>query len=620
MKIISKEIYKDNKEYKLKKDLLLPCFMYKIPIEISRYRTLNFIEETILKLIQIDEDLKQDVERLSKMIGFYSENKDKDEDKDEDKDKTKIVKLMLSKLKDLRLDDNELDNKSEVIIYQFYQESYTNELLPIITKELNDFSFVEKRYKYQEDYNDYDLVEFKQSIGSKTNTKAILAKGFNKKSSKPSKMDIIKTIYNHNQAKYEESSVIDYKDFNIDTVGEPELIYLHVKLLMPNIKTFVVSNGFTKDFSPILRKLFENEHSELLSIFKNETRVDAEKNQNVDIDIPFENSINNYEDVKDLVKQIEKQSLILKNNSSNKDEIKKAKDFFTRNLYDVIEKAFFYLSEKLEDTQDLKKRDLLNSLAQDCGFKVSAEKHLPIFNVHNNDNLQKYFAKALFYKKDELYDLAIKYPNILFTFEKLFNFRNSLKHSGDRDDILLKIKTEELFEYKDIIYNSISIILKVKQKTIKEQELIVDDTDSHSTNAYLDLENEFGIDVVNQFPQELEDNLLSINFALNGIDFEQNKSTVVTEVLTKLYSSIELLLRKKIVDLPEKSSLGYIYTILEDKKNLPEADLKLINEVIELRAHGNLRLEDISKIKEKELIELKDKSFLFIKKLYEGTL
>ena len=612
MKIISKEIHKNNKEYMLKKDLLLPCFMYKIPIEISRHRTLNFIEETVWKLIQIDEDLKQDVRRLSKMIGFYSENKNED--------KTKIVKLMLSKLKDLRLDDNELDNKNEVTIYQFYQEAYTNELLPIITKELNDFSFIEKSYKYQEDYNDYDLVEFKQSIGSKVNTKAILAKGFNKKSSKPSKMDIIKTIYNHNQAKYKEISVIDYKDFNIDTVGEPELIYLHVKFLMPNIKTFVVSNGFTEDFSPILRKLFENEHSELLSIFKNETRVDAEKDQNIDIDIPFENGINNYGDIKDLIKQIEKQSLTLKNNSSNKDEIKKAKDFFTQKIYDVIEKAFFYLSEKLEDTQDLKKRELLNSLAQDFGFKVSTKKYLPIFNVHNNDNLQKYFAKALFYKKDELYDLAIKYPNILFTFEKLFNFRNSLKHSGNRDDILLKIKTEELFEYKDIIYNSISIILKVKQKTIKEQDLIVDDTDSHSTNAYLDLENEFGIDVVNQFPQELEDNLVSINFALNGIDFEQNKSGVVNEVLTRLYSSIELLLRKKINNLPEKSSLGYIYNILVDKKSLPENDLKLINDLKELRGHGNLSLEEVLAIKEKELIELKNSCFLFIKRLYEKVL
>ncbi|MFY4758171.1 hypothetical protein [Aliarcobacter butzleri] len=608
MKIISKKSIHGNIEHILKKDLLIPCFVYKIPIEISKNRTLNFIEETILKLIHIDESLKQDIERLSKMIGFYSEKKDED--------KTKIVKLIVSKLKDLRLDDNVQDNKSEVIIYQFYQEAYTNELLPIITQELNDFSFDEKSYKFQ-DYDEYVQVEFKQSIGSRKNTKAILVNQFNKKFYKPSKADIIKTIFEHNQQKYKESHTIDYKDFKIETVGDPELIYLHVKLYMPSIKSFVVTNGFTNDFSPILRKLFENQHATLLNILKNETRVDAQKNQNWNIDIPFENSIDRYSNVKVLVKKIEEQSFILNNNDSSKDEIQKAKDLFAQNLYDVIEKAFSYLSKDLVDTQDLKKKELLNKLAQDCGFQVDNKRDLPIFKVYNNDNLQKYFAKALFYKKDELYDLAIKYPNILFILEILFDFRNTLKHSGQREETLLKIQTKKLFEYKDIIYKSISIILRVKQKKIKVQETTIDDSDSHFTNAYLDLENEFGIDVVNQFPQELKDNLLSINFALNGMDFEQNKSAVVNEVLTRLYSSIELLLRKKINNLPEKSSLGYIYNILVDKKYLSENDLKLIHDLKELRGHGNLSLEDVLHIKEKALRELKNNSFLFIRKLYE---
>lgn len=608
MKIISKEKNHSDIEHILKKDLLIPCFVYKIPIEISKNRTLNFIEETILKLIHIDESLKQDIERLSKMIGFYSEKKDED--------KTKIVKLIVSKLKDLRLDDNVQDNKSEVIIYQFYQEAYTNELLPIITQELNDFSFDEKSYKFQ-DYDEYVQVEFKQSIGSKKNTKAILVNQFNEKFYNPSKADIIKTIFEHNQQKYKESNTIDYKDFKIETIGNPELIYLHVKLYMPSIKSFVVTNGFTNDFSPILRKLFDNQHLSLLNILKNETKVDAQKNQSRNIDIPFENSINRYSNIKVLVKKIEEQSFILKNDDSSKDEIQKAKDLFAQNLYDVIEKAFSYLSQDLVDTQDLKKKELLNKLAQDCGFQVDNKRDLPIFKVHNNDNLQKYFAKALFYKKDELYDLAIKYPNILFTLKILFDFRNSLKHCGQREETLLKIQTEKLFEYKDIIYKSISIILRVKQKKIKVQETTIDDSDSHFINAYLDLENEFGIDVVNQFPQELKDNLLSINFALNGMDFKQNKSAVVNEVLTRLYSSIELLLRKKINHLPEKSSLGYIYNILVDKKYLSENDLKLIHDLKELRGHGNLSLEDISHIKEKALRELKNSSFLFIRKLYE---
>ena len=609
MKIISKENYNSDIEYILKKDLLIPCFVYKIPIEVSKDRALNFIEETILKLIQIDESLKQDIQRLSKMIGFCSEKKDED--------KTKIVKLIVSKLKDLRLEDNTEENKNEVIVYQFYQEAYTNELLPIITQKINDFTFEEKSYKY-EDYNEYTIVEFKQKIGSKRSTKAILTNEYNKKFYKPTKADIIKTIFEHNQQKYKESHTIDFKDFKIDTVGDPELIYLHTKLYMPNIKSFVITNGFTNDFSPLLRKIFENQHSELLNVFKNETRVDAQKNQNWNVNIPFENSIDRYGNVKVLIQRIEKQSLILKDSQSDsKDEIKKAKDIFTQSLYDVIEKAFEYLANNLTDTKDLENQKLLNSLAKNCGFEVDNERILPIFKVYNNNNLQKYFAKSLFYKKDELYDLAIKYPKILFTLKILFNLRNSLKHSGQREETLSKIQMEKLFKYKEIIFNTVSIILKVKQKNIEQQNIIDDDSDSHFTNAYLDLENKFGIDVFSQFPQEVKDNLEFINFVLYSNDFKVNQYTVVNDVLTKLYSSIELLLRNKISGLSEKSSLGHIYNILVDGKSLSKDDLELIYRVKELRGHANLSLEDILDIEENDLKELKEDCFKFIKKLYE---
>ena len=614
MKIISKESHHSNIEHILKKDLLIPCFVYKIPIEVSKNRALNFIEETILKLIQIDESLKQDIQRLSKMIGFFSEKKDED--------KTKIVKLIVSKLKDLRLEDNTEENKNEVMVYQFYQEAYTNELLPIATQEINDFTFEEKNYKY-EDYNEYTIIEFKQFIGSKRPTKAILANEYNNKFDKPSQVDIMKTILEHNQQKYKGSHIIDYKkNFKIDTVGNPELIYIHVKLYMPNIKSFVITNGFTNDFSPLLRKIFENQHSELLNMFKNETRIDAQKNQSWDIDVPFENSINRYGNVKVLIQRIEKQSLILKDSHSAKDEIKKAKDIFTQSLYDVIEKAFEYLADNLRETKDLKNQKLLNGLAKDCGFEVDNERISPIFKVHNNDNLQKYFAKSLFYKKDELYDLSMKYPKILFILKILFDLRNSLKHSGQREETLLKIQKEKLFEYKDIIYNCVSIILKVKQRDIKQQDMIFDDSDSHFTNAYLDLENEFGIDIFSQFPQEVKDNLEFINFVLYSNDFKANQYTVVNDVLIKLYSSIELLLRNKISGLPEKSSLGYIYNILVDKKSLSKDNLELIYRVKELRGHGSLSLKEILEldIDEENLKGLKNSCFLLIKKLYEENI
>ncbi len=177
-----------------------------------------------------------------------------------------------------------------------------------------------------------------------------------------------------------------------------------------------------------------------------------------------------------------------------------------QSLYDVIEKTFEYISKDLMETKDLKNRKLLIELAKNIGFNVDEKEILPIFKVHNQNNLQKYFSKSLFYKKDELYEVAIKYPNALFILKILFNFRNGLKHS-QKEEILKKIEIDKLFKYRNTIYDIISIVLKVKQKNDKENGLMVEESDSYFNNAYLDLENELSIDTIKQLPQEVKDNL-----------------------------------------------------------------------------------------------------------------
>jgi hypothetical protein len=383
---------------------------------------------------------------------------------------------------------------------------------------------------------------------------------------------------------------------------------------MPNIESFVITNGFTNDFSPLLRKIFENQHSELLYLFRNETRIDVQKNKNLDIDIPFENSIDRYQNVKVLIKRIEKQSLILKEKKSNKDEIKKAKDLFVQSLYDVIEKTFEYISKDLMETKDLKNRKLLIELAKNIGFNVDEKEILPIFKVHNKNNLQKYFSKSLFYKKDELYEVARKYPNALFILKTLFNFRNGLKHS-QKEEILKKIEIDKLFKYKDIIYDIISLILKVKQKNDKENGLMVEESDSYFNNAYLDLENELSIDTIKQLPQEVKDNLIHINFILGGMDFKKNQFSIVKDTLNNLYSSLESILKLKMENIPENVSLNYIYNQIESKDKLSKDDLELISKVIELRGHGNPTLKDTTKITDDGLKQLKIGCFKFIKKI-----
>lgn len=536
------------------------------------------------------------------MIGFYSENKIED--------KTKIVKLIVTKLKDLRMDTLEQEENSEVIVCQFFQEAYTNRLLPIIRSETNNYSFVEKNKRYEKDI--YREISFKKDINSKKMTKAILAPGFKMSNpNKPTKSDVIESIYK--SAQYQGNHKINYDNFKIDTVGEPELIYMNVKLFMPDIKSIVITNGFTGDFSSILRGIFEGRCSELLRLFKNEAKIEVDKIKDNKLDIPFEEAINKYGDIKLLITEIEKQSVKIKSDQSSKDEIKKSKDMLAQSLYDVIEKTFGVLSKDLAETEDLKKQSLLNNLAENIGFKVDNNNIFPIFKVHHHDNLQKYFAKALFYKKNEMYDIVREYPDFLFIHKILFTFRNGLKHS-EKEETLQKIKKEKLLEYKDVAYRIILIILKIKLKDI-EQKNVETDNDSYLTNAYIDLENEFNIDILNQLPQEVKDNLVFINYCINELDFKESQYNIVKEVLNNLYSSFELILRKKIKDLPPKVSLGYLANRLEEVQNLNDMGKKLIKEIVLLRGHGSPSNEDILKMNKEKLVGLKEESYKLIKKL-----
>jgi hypothetical protein len=607
MKIISKEKFHSDIDYILKKDLLIPCFVYKIPIEISRDKELNFIEETIWKLIQVDDSLKHNAIRLSKMLGFYSETKTED--------KTKIIQLILNKLKDLRIEDNNEDS-SKVIIYQFYQEAYGNELLPLITKETNEFSYVEKDYPFKES-KEYREISFKESIGSKNAIKAILSNQYNKRYYQPTRSDIIKTIYIHNQNKYQGNHGIDYKNFKIDMIDKPELMYLHTKLFIPrgNIESFVITNGFTNDFSTTLRRVLENKHFELLEILRQELRQDIGKQQEYNISIPFANQILKYGDIVRNIKNIEKNINILASDESNKKDVKSSKDKLAQSLYDVVETLFAILSVNIEASESLKNKELLNSLAEDMGFEVISKNIMSIFNVHDNDNFQKYLAKSLVYKKNELYEIALQYPNFLTILNKLFSFRNGLKHS-EKEETLKKIDGDLLFEYKDMIYKVISIILKVEQKDINQTSMD-NDNDIYQNHAYLDLDDEFSIDIINKLPQEVKDNLIEINYWFNGMEFNSNKNNIVNIVLNNIYSSLELLFRKRLDKLPKKASLGYIYNCLKDDKNMDSNDIKLVKEIVSRRGHGTQSMEDVLKITEKELKILKDRSFNYIKKLME---
>ncbi len=637
MKILSIESYEDSIEYSLKKDLLIPCWIYKVPIETSRGKKLNFLEETILELTNLDDSLLNDINRLSSLLGF--ENKD-------------IIRSVIKRLKDLNLDYNKDIEDSEVSIYIFYQEAYTGELLPIVTKDINKFSDPEKDKKFNE--NIYRQISFKQDISSKRDTEAFLVNNFSNRARKLTTEDIIKTIYLHNQKDYDNFQKIDYQNFKIDLVNSNELIYLHAKLFIPenSIDSIVVTNGFTNDYSTLFRKIYENQHQELVSHFRDGLKHSSDNN-NYRVSVPFEKEIKNFSDVFKNIKNVEVNLEKLKK-EKDKNKVKKFKEYLLTSLYDAIEKAFEVFTKELNDTVSLKNKKSLYELAEKVGFKLETDR-LPIFNVSKSNNLQKFFAKSLLYKKSELYAVALKYPNFLYTLSDLFNIRNGLKHS-QKEDTLKKTEQQDIENFIDIVYTTISLILKVKQKNI-ETLIEENDDDIYFQNSFIDLEKELSIDVIRELPQEIKDNLISVNYYINELDFEHNKYNIVKETVNQLYSSFEYIFKNLVTILYSNTKdIKNKNEIIEkiDEKNLEisllsvsppniknaqsnknaslgayflvylyyqkEIDIEIINTiqtVLSKRKHSTPTVEEVEKTTKEELQKLKNSSFNYIKKLME---
>ena len=638
MKILSMESDENGIEYSLKKDLLIPCWIYKVPIETLRGEKLNFLEDTILELTNLDKSLLNDINRLSSLLGF--ENRD-------------IIRSVLKRLKDLNLSDYDKDiGNSEVSVYIFYQEAYTGELLPIVTKDIHQFSYPEKDKKFNE--NSYRQISFKQDISSKRNTEAFLVQNFSNRAIKLTTEDIIRTIYLHNQKDYDNLQKIDYHSFPTDLVNTNELIYLHAKLFIPknSIDSIVVTNGFTNDYSTLFRKIYENQHEELVYHFRDELKQGSDKN-NYKVNVPFEKEIKSFLDVFNNIKSIEINLEKLKKEEDG-NKVKKFKEYILTSLYDAIEKAFEVFTKELNDTVSLKNKKTLHELSKKVGFKLDTDR-LPIFNVSKSNNLQKFFAKSLFYKKSELYEVALKYPNFLYTLSDLFNIRNGLKHS-QKEDTLKKIEQQDIESFIDIVYTTISLILKVKQKNI-ENVIEENDDDIYFQNSFIDLGKELSIDVIKKLPQEIKDNLISVNYYINELDFEDNKYNIVKETVNQLYSSFEYIFKNIVTTLysntkdiktkneiiekideknlkisllsvsppnienaqsSKNASLGaYFLVYLYYQKEIDIEMITTIQTILSKRKHSTPTVEEVEKTTKEELQKLKNSSFKYIKKLME---
>ena len=645
MNIISSEVHKKTLKNLGQEHILVPCWMYKIPVAISPESGLNFLERTIAKLIDTDNTLKDDYNKIPKLIGFYSDDKAAN--------KTELVKFILSKLDNLSPYDYKMPN---IEIFQFYQEAYTSELLSIITKNYNEFSIPDKTYRTNQDKFDLEctMVEFSQRLGKRT-TRAYLFDGYHKSMPHevPSKKDFIKAILRHNKQKIYNNNecknhidYIDYSSFEIANL-DPELVFLHVKLFFLQENHFLITNGWSNDYSTELIELFGNKFAyEISTLRQKNLTIDIDKNtNNKNIDLPFDNKITEYEKICQLICDTEEHIKNINRNDIGSYETNLYSSKILECLFDILENSLKYITQSDMDTSSIKETHTIQEIAYNIGFKLDINKN-SILKANGRENFQKYLCKAILFKKDEIKELASKVPNFIILSNRLLKYRDHSKHGG-QEKVNFPL-TSTIIDIKKQAYLALSIILKVKQKQINlpEQEY----NSAYYDNAFIFVEKDFYPYKLSKMPPQLQATLVNLwviqesEFSLNIIEQSINYVYKVFEILIQSILEYELqdrniptpqeikenvLSKYKISDIlstvnpnsiiqafKNKGTLGaYLLILLYYKDDFKNEDIVLLEKVIELRGHGNQELSNFQAIKKEDFDLFMDSSKKLMKKL-----
>jgi len=587
-------------DYIVKQDLLIPCYWYKVPIEINEGK-FNFLEETIYRLKEVDNSL--DMIEIAKMVGL--------------EDRVDLIKVILDKIEIF-----EENNKKDTIYLNLFQEAITHRFLPVVAKNIDSFGVVKESYLKKR--LNVKFIKFEKD------QKDIKSYALNFKEYKPNpqKRDFFQAILknNKNQSNSPYLLKININKISNFKIVEPELVYLHTRFIIPesNKNEFLISSGFDSGYLIELKDMLESNFSNLVRELKEKGKVESSINEK--IELPFD--LEDFPQIKKYFINIEKE--LKEYDKKDANQIQKSKEKVLLNLFDLIEKSFEMLSQGVNIKTS--KERVLNILLQKYNFEY--ENNYILFYEKSN-SIQEYFAKSLLANKDEIKELEIYSKKSLAFIEKLLKLRNDLKHSKRVDLSKIDIK-----KYREIGYNIVKILLNLKNKQSEEnisydEELIF--------NAYDDVKKDF-FDEYSLMDEFIKDKLCDIYFYLNEIGYNKDKFNVTKEVVNSIYSIFEYILKNKIKyedkgfskedvlnefkNLPielksvresmfEKakqgygSTLGAIYLIyLKISKNKHNMT-NLISKIIKSRGHGN----DIKILTEEQLLDLKNESFKFIKKL-----
>ena len=545
-------------------DILWPCHAFTASIPVKKKRALNTLEETILKLTEVESS---DTERLSdsccldqELVSFIQ-------------NRLYQLGLLSSRYevseqgKELLEDWSASIEEHEYTVVNIFVDLHNGQLIPYINSNVLSYENV----KYCDNKN--ERVGF--SIGAIGSEHSVNAKII--RPEKESHWDIVPTGGDVQKAikdfrkNYNRYAILSSNNENcppslisraaISIQDTPELVYLHSKIVVqkgnPDI---VVTDGIGFGFSSAFRRHLVNKDFPWLADLADQGLVNTFDTENASDTDGIEQIPSKYREIGKRLKRaaiaLDSAVNIDSDSTNSEREIRRYSDKAIKNLYASLE---WSLRQVVFDNQSVQwesifgyqsfgdNEKLLYEFARNIGFSLS-EKSQSILQVkpgairqiaNGTVELQPLLALSLAGANSDpnhpLHDLAYKNPGFLdLTFE-LKKLRDPIEHGGLHETGISITELQDIqTEVRDVISCMVSNVDKILGSD-QSQTVSTDNVDQVRLKARLSLNRFFGLAFLECLSRELKEQLTRIEICKQELS-EDNHMVFVTG----LASSVQL--------------------------------------------------------------------------------
>ncbi|PID27394.1 MAG: hypothetical protein CR982_05470 [Candidatus Cloacimonadota bacterium] len=551
---------------RLQKQFFWPVYRYKVSISGFSFGVLNLFEYFMLKFIA---SAGKDKLKLKSLTGMQEDLIDFLQQKLTNKgyldDNFYINKKGLSILSEIDEKENEENLDREPYFFYIYIDSFTKNILPVIIP-IEEEKVIQSTIT--QEGKSLIVFEKQSSVGkqNENDTKKIWAFDFPQNYNS----DINKEEVEQLVIKSMKDGKIPYQEnFKVETIEESaEKVYLAVHFILQegNTKKWLITEGFSSDFSTIFNPEYLNDAGKEEVTKSRDYMIHKSLNIPDKIQETMPNDIvekltpyYQYPQIFEKLKQIEISKAGLDkigkiDTSDKQEESKNKKKDLISNLYQVMEWSFFHSAKNIQGKNSILK-ELKNKSPleiKDKSLKIMKKHKLDIIEKYKNNLKVKYGSIEYSLKEDsdkQLIPLLVfhiiaeserfiilmnKNPQLINDFILFTYLRNPAEHNEN-----INIKQEQIDLYYDTCYSVLEFLfptLKSSKDIISKNFYFFTETESqiHKKRfmAQKVVEEKLGFGLQNKLAPDIYQDMVNIEkFFINS-----DQNNINPNIIKNLYN------------------------------------------------------------------------------------